>query len=90
MLTPEQIRSFDANGYVKVAELLTPMEVDSLKECLEELLQGRLQWPRRCFQTLDASRYAAPSGAPMPEGIQLPAGQDLASARSQTTPVSSL
>src|SRR5712691_8063008 len=76
VLTPEQIRAFHANGYLKLDRLLAQEEIESLKECLEELLQGRLEWPQRCFQTLDASRYTAPSGAPMPEGIQLPAGQD--------------
>ncbi len=76
MLTPQQIRSFNENGYLRVDQLLAREEVDSLKGCLEELLQGRLQWPRRCFQTLPPDRYRAPSGEPMPEGIQLPAGQD--------------
>jgi phytanoyl-CoA hydroxylase len=76
VLTPEQIRAFDERGYLKLDQFLAPEEIDSLKECLEELLQGRLQWPRRCFQTLDARQYTAPSGEPMPEGIQLPSGQD--------------
>jgi len=76
VLTPQQVGSFVENGYLKLDSLLNPAEVDSLKECLEDVLHGRIEWPRRCFQTLDAGRYTAPSGAPMPEGIQLPAGQD--------------
>jgi phytanoyl-CoA hydroxylase len=76
VLTPQQVQLFHQNGYLRLDQLLSPEEVGSLKECLDELLRGRVQWPARCFQTLDASRYKAPSGAPMPEGIQLPAGQD--------------
>jgi hypothetical protein len=76
LLTPQQTRSFEENGYLKLDQLLAQEEVESLRRCLDELLQGRLQWPRRCFQALPADQYTAPSGEPMPEGIQLPAGQD--------------
>jgi hypothetical protein len=76
MLTPQQIASFQENGYLRLEPLLAPEELEPLKACLEELLHGQLDWPRRCFQTLDGRRYTTPAGEPMPEGIQLPAGQD--------------
>ena len=42
MLTLQQIGSFEENGYLKLDRLLAPEEVESLKECLDELLEGRL------------------------------------------------
>jgi phytanoyl-CoA hydroxylase len=76
MLQREQVERFWDAGYLKLDRLLGTQEVEGLKERLEEVLQGRVEWLRRCFQTLDPAQYTAPSGAPMPEGIQLPAGQD--------------
>jgi len=76
MLTPEQVASFHERGYLRLPRLLDPGEVRGLKERLEEVLAGRTVWPDDCFQTLDPSVHRAPSGRPMPEGIQLPAGQD--------------
>lgn len=76
MLSPAQIDAFHASGYLRLERLLDPAEVAVLREALEEVLEGRLAWPDDCFQTLDPARYRAPSGRPMPEGIQLPARQD--------------
>jgi hypothetical protein len=76
MLTSSQIDAFHTNGYLKLPQLLAPAEVEGLKERLDGVLQGRVQWPKRCFQVLDPIRYTAPSGGPMPEGIQLPAKHD--------------
>jgi hypothetical protein len=76
MLNPQQIERFWQDGYLKLDQLLTASETDDLRVCLEEVLAGQVQWPKRCFQTLDPARYRAPSGEPMPEGIQLPATQD--------------
>jgi phytanoyl-CoA dioxygenase PhyH len=76
MLTAEQKRFFGENGYVKIERLLEESEIAGLRERLEEVLLGTREWPRSCFQTLDPARYRAPSGAPMPEGIQRPAAVD--------------
>src|SRR5688572_29777983 len=76
VLTQSQIERFWEDGYLKLERLLEPEEVEGLRERLEDVLHGRVEWPRRCFQTLDPARYRASSGGPMPEGIQLPAGQD--------------
>jgi phytanoyl-CoA hydroxylase len=72
----EQIERFQEQGYLKLDRLLSPAEVDGLKERLEDVLHGRARWPDSCFQNLDPDRFRAPSGAPMPEGIQMPSAQD--------------
>jgi ectoine hydroxylase-related dioxygenase (phytanoyl-CoA dioxygenase family) len=76
MLTSEQVASFHERGYLRLPRLLSPEEVTHLREALDDVLSGRALWPDDCFQTLDAERYRAPSGRPMPEGIQQPAGHD--------------
>jgi phytanoyl-CoA hydroxylase len=76
MLTQQQIERFWERGYLKLDQLLAPAEVSGLKERLEEVLQGTVRWPKRCFQNLDPARYLAPSGEPMPEGIQMPSRED--------------
>jgi ectoine hydroxylase-related dioxygenase (phytanoyl-CoA dioxygenase family) len=77
MLTTEQIAAFHRDGYLKLERLLTPEEVASVREGLDDVLHGRVRWPARCFQHLDPARWQAPSGDPMPEGIQQPAAQDV-------------
>jgi ectoine hydroxylase-related dioxygenase (phytanoyl-CoA dioxygenase family) len=47
-----------------------------VKEGLDDVLHDRVQWPACCFQHLDPKLYLAPSGDPMPEGIQQPSAQD--------------
>lgn len=76
MLTPEQIASFHERGYLCLPRLLSAETVAGLRERLEDVLAGRLEWPDECFQILDPAHYRAPSGRPMPEGIQQPAAQD--------------
>jgi hypothetical protein len=76
MLTPEQVASFRERGYLRLERILSDAEVAGLRAGLEEVLDGRAPWPDDCFQTLDPARYRAPSGRPMPEGIQGPARQD--------------
>src|ERR1043165_1591935 len=76
MLSPKQKQFFNEHGYLKLDRLLEEEELAGLREQLDEVLAGTREWPRRCFQTLDPARYRAPSGAPMPEGIQLPASAD--------------
>src|SRR5436305_7797169 len=76
MLTPEQKQAFRERGYVKVDRLIGEAEVLGLRERLDDVLAGRREWPRPHFQTLDPAKYRAPSGAPMPEGIQRPAAVD--------------
>lgn len=76
MVTPEQVASFHERGYLRLEQLLDPEEVEGLRERLEEVLAGSVRWQDDCFQTLDPAVYRAPSGLPMPEGIQGPARQD--------------
>jgi len=73
MLSPTQLQSFAERGYVKIVGLLTEEEVAPLRERLEDVLHGRVTWQPRMFQTLDPQKFRAPSGSPMPEGIQRPA-----------------
>jgi hypothetical protein len=76
MLTPQQIDSFWSRGYLKLDQLLTLPEVEVLKERLDDVLNGRVEWPKSCFQILDPNKYRSPTGDVMPEGIQGPARQD--------------
>src|SRR5215212_10852489 len=76
MLTQQQAERFWQEGYLKLDRLLSPEEVAGLRERLEDMVEGRVRWPKRCFQNLDPSQYRAPSGEPMPEGIQMPSGED--------------
>lgn len=76
MLSPEQKQFFAENGYVKIDALLNTEEIAGLLERIDEVLAGTREWPRGHFQTLDPAKYRAPSGAPMPEGIQRPSAVD--------------
>src|SRR5215216_3876881 len=62
MLTPQQIESFWSKGYLKLNQLLTPQEVEVLKQGLDEVLQGQVEWPKSCFQILDPTKYRSPTG----------------------------
>jgi phytanoyl-CoA hydroxylase len=76
MLSPEQKQFFAENGYVKIERLLEKDEIAGLLERIDEVLAGTREWPRGHFHTLDPAKYRAPSGAPMPEGIQRPSAVD--------------
>jgi len=55
VVSPEQLASFQRDGFVVIAELLSAAELDAFGKAVDTAVAGRMQWDQRSFG--EKSRY---------------------------------
>jgi phytanoyl-CoA hydroxylase len=75
-LTQAQKDFFGENGFLAIEEVVPKKEVDVLRDRIEAIVRGDLEFPDQGFQVCDPKKYKGPGDNGEVMGIQLPGRHD--------------